>query len=940
MKVKSKTTLVLLLIAGLPLLAGAVFFIYKAFAPSSRQAIEAVPADASVIFITDNPGGVWKKLSTESSIWSTLVKTENFRRLGNTVRIIDSAIRKHSDLDKMLKGKRLLISLHNPKPNENEFLFLLELPPAFLNIGGKHVLEKYGQAKLTEEKELNGVNCRRVLFGNTGVTLWYAFYRGLFMASYNAQLLANSIKQSDSQGFLENDDGFKKLNALAGKNVDANLYIHFSKFPGVLNEFSAKGFSPGFSRLSNFARWSQLDLFVGQKKIMLGGYTLASGSDFLKLFKNQEPMVPTALNLLPAQTASFIYLCFKDFSSFVGNYNNYLSQTSKNTPSGTKLLDVSTAENLKEAAISEIAVALVNGEMPTAAANSFVIIHSLSPEKLDRMLDETLPDEAAKAITIQDKELMKCGFSKFFDNFFFNIFPEFDTTYYYAVGEYFIFCPSPENLDRFVVNYISGNTLVNDRGFGEMSNSLSQKSNILLYYNPSRAASFHHFLFKNEMAGKFDSNLPALDALEGVALQFSGGGDLIYTTMLVQNKEAQSEAAKTSDLPEIAPEETDSLSTESITSGPSDHIADSLPSTQWMAVLDAPMVGKPWFIPGNKNDNGILVAFDSKASMYIISMDGEIEQKLSLTELPASELFGSKSGSNKGSTFFFSTQTKLHQYSFSGKPVKGFPISLNEKASNGISVYYPPKGADAKIFYAGESNSIYCIDKTGKSVKNWLKPKANDQVIQPIRFLNTKEGTHVIIPQKNGKVLITNLKGEVKLSTGDSFANAANSEFYINETNKKSLLLTTDNKGNLVYLSAKGPVEKTVFDNFSKNHFFVYDDFDGNNQPDFIYLDGTTLVVYDKLRKVLLQHQFSKTIRHAPVMIKYPGIGNLIGVFSQSTNQLFILSREGLFLEHPLLASTPFVVLNNATNEGPLVVAGFKSALICYKLTNTNPGEE
>lgn len=933
MKVKSKTALVLLLIASIPLLAGALFIIYKAVSPSSRQAIEAVPADASVIFITDNPGGVWKKLSTESSIWATLVKTENFRRLGNTVHIIDSAIRKHSDLDKMLKGKRLLISLHNPQPNQNEFLFLLELPPAFINIGGSHILEKYGQAKLTQEKELNGVTCRKVVFGNTGVTLWYAFYRGLFMASYNAQLLANAIKQSDNEGFLEGDEGFKKLNSLAGKNVDANLYIHFSKFPGVLNEFSAKGFSPGFSRLSNFARWSQLDLFVGQKKIMLGGYTLASGADFLKLFKNQEPMVPTALNLLPAQTASFIYLCFKDFGSFVTNYNNYLSQTIENSRGSTKLLDVSTTENLKEAAISEIAVALVNGEMSTAAANSFVIIHTLAPEKLDRMLDETLADETSKAITIQDKELKKTGFSKFFDRFLFNVFPEFDTTYYYAVGEYFIFCPSPENLNKFVGNYISGNTLVNDKGFDGLSRNLSQKSNILLYYNPSRASSFHHFFFKDETAGKFDSNLPALDELEGVALQFSGGGDLIYTTMLVQNKEGTTVSNANPNLPEIV-QDADSTTVEDVAAEPTEAITDSISGAQWMTVLDAPIVGKPWFIPG-KNNKGVVVAFDKNATMYILNKDGEIEHRVGLKELPVSELFAGKSGS-----FLFSTQASIHQYNFDGKPAKGFPISLSEKATNGISVYHPAKGGEGRIFYAGQSNSIYCLDMNGKSVRSWLKPKANDIVIQPIRFLGTNEGTHIIIPQKNGKVLITNLKGDVKLSTGDSFTNAANSEFYINETNKKSLLLTTDNKGNLVYISAKGPVEKTVFDNFSKNHFFVYDDFDGNNQPDFIYLDGSNLVVYDKLRKVLLQHQFSTTIRHTPIIIKYPGVGNLLSVFSQNTNQLFVLSREGLFLPQPFVASTPFAQINQGKNVAPMLVVGYKSALICYSLENDQSTEE
>jgi hypothetical protein len=942
MKVKSKTSLLLLLLAGIPLLAGGIYFIYNTMIPDARQAIEAVPPDASMVFITDKPGEVWKKLSTESAVWNTLSKTENFRRLGNTVKIIDSAIRRHSDIDKLLKGKRLLISLHNLKPDENEFLFMLELPPTFISIGGSHVLEKYGQAALIEEKEFYGVHCRKVVFGNTKISIWYAMHRGLFIASYSPLLLQRAIQQADSDTPLSEDEGFKRLSLAAGKSVDANIYIHFPRFPGVLNEFSAKGFAPGFSRLGNFARWAQLDLFISQKKIMLGGYTWASGSDFLKLFKDQEPALPTALNLLPAQTASFAYLCFKNFSSFVANYNNYLSQAKKTSPAGNavKMLDVSTSENLKEAVVSEIAVALVNGEMNTAAANSFVIIHSLAPEKFDRMLDETLASDDDKILMIQDNKLKKANFSMFFDSFLYNVFPDFEITYYYTIGEYFIFCPSPENLNKFILNYISGQTLVNDPGFAALNQNLAEKSNILLYYNPSKSASFHHFLFKDETAGKFDSNLPALDALEGVSLQFSGGGDLFYTTMLLQNKEVENSNERNTNLPDIL-SDTDSSSSGGYETSQADTSAiEANPDARWTTLLNAPVFGKPWFFQEKTDSKTLIIAFDQRARMYLINNLGGIETEVQLNELPVSEVFTGQFAGRGKNTFLFSTKTLLYQFQSDGKPVKGFPVKLPEKASNGISVIFSDNNKEPKLLVAGESNIIYCLDKMGKSVTKWNKPKASTGVIQPIRYLKSKEGNYIIIPQKNGKVLMTNLKGEPLISLEESFTNANNSEFYINQTNGKGLMLTTDDKGNLLYISSKGPVEKTVFDNFSKNHYFVYEDFDGNGSPDFIYLDLTNLVVYNKVKKVLLQHTFAQPVTGKPVVFNLPGQGNLLGVVSQATDEIFIFGKDGLFLPTPFKGNTPFVTGVLETGETTALITGYKSSVICYSLLKENEPEE
>ena len=83
---------------------------------------------------------------------------------------------------------------------------------------------------------------------------------------------------------------------------------------------------------------------------------------------------------------------------------------------------------------------------------------------------------------------------------------------------------------------------------------------------------------------------------------------------------------------------------------------------------------------------------------------------------------------------------------------------------------------------------------------------------------------------------MTDRRGSRRMEIRKSFINALGSDLYVNITNQsKGLMLTTDQKGNLVYIPEEGAINSTSFGQRSENHYFIYSDFSNNKVMDFIF---------------------------------------------------------------------------------------------------------
>ncbi|MDV7396624.1 hypothetical protein RZS08_34830, partial [Arthrospira platensis SPKY1] len=106
-----------------------------------------------------------------------------------------------------------------------------------------------------------------------------------------------------------------------------------------------------------------------------------------------------------------------------------------------------------------------------------------------------------------------------------------------------------------------------------------------------------------------------------------------------------------------------------------------------------------------------------------------------------------------------------------------------------------------------------------------------------------------MITDSRGELRIVDRRGMPRISPRGELRKSKHAAFYINQTNSKGVLLTTERTGRLLYISAAGLLSTTDFGTYSEDHFFLYEDFTQNRSRDFIYLDGNTLQIFDRFKK-------------------------------------------------------------------------------------------
>ena len=157
------------------------------------------------------------------------------------------------------------------------------------------------------------------------------------------------------------------------------------------------------------------------------------------------------------------------------------------------------------------------------------------------------------------------------------------------------------------------------------------------------------------------------------------------------------------------------------------------------------------------------------------------------------------------------------------------------------------------------------------------------------------------------------------------FRNALNSDFYVNKTNSKGVLITTNEKGCLTYIKANGKTASTVFGDFSPNHYFLYEDFDMNGTKDFIYLDKNKLSVFDRFKNKIFEYTFEEDVNTKPMIIPVSSRENYLGVILKKTKEIYLFDNKGnVVVSKGVTGEMPFNVgsLNNDKNLNLVVGSG------------------
>jgi hypothetical protein len=206
-------------------------------------------------------------------------------------------------------------------------------------------------------------------------------------------------------------------------------------------------------------------------------------------------------------------------------------------------------------------------------------------------------------------------------------------------------------------------------------------------------------------------------------------------------------------------------------------------------------------------------------------------------------------------------------------------------------------------------------------------------VVKPAQRLVANNKDYIIVTDLNKNLRIVNRRGERRIKLQGKFKIADHSIFYVNRTNRKGILITTDVTGKLVYISSSGKISYTDFGKFTANHFFLYEDFNGDGSMDFIFVDENRLRVFDRFKKVLFKYDFEHPVTIKPEFFNIGYRKKVLGIVVDREKTIYLFYRKGnVIISNGLVGEIPFTVVNSKNNSEINLITGAGKVLFNYRI--------
>jgi hypothetical protein len=353
----------------------------------------------------------------------------------------------------------------------------------------------------------------------------------------------------------------------------------------------------------------------------------------------------------------------------------------------------------------------------------------------------------------------------------------------------------------------------------------------------------------------------------------------------------------------------------------------------WQCNIGSALITKPIFtINHNDKENREIVVQDKSNKLHQVSSDGTIRWSIEIGEPILSEIFQIDYLANGKLQYLFSTKSKLYIVDRNGVNLEGFPVSFPAEATTGVGVFDYDNNRIYRYFVPCDDKKIYAYDKEGKIMTGWVFEGTKSKVITPVQHFRVKGKDYIVFKDEH-QVYIQNRKGESVAKTAAEFKNSGNPLFLTSSGSPK--MLATSTKGVIYAIDFEGNFTETKIDKFDDDHFFRADDLNGDNSPEFIFIDGKELTVTDESGTVLFTQKFANTIQHQPNIYRFGPKQKKIGIVDTKAGQIYLFDIAGQpHPGFPLQGATEFSIgkTTQSSKKLNLIVGSEGGSLYNYTL--------
>lgn len=550
---KKKKIAVRIILGALVLLV--VWVLYMLFhvylTPNKRiQQIYLVPNHAALIIESSEPIEDWRKLSN-SAPWQSLKQAPAFAYVAENAAFIDSLIHENKTLLSLLGKRDMIISLHQTKANDWDFLILIDMQNTskidvlkeqieqILRLAGSTVTQRSYQGEVIVE--MRDPDTREIFY--------MAFIDNHFAASYTSRLVEAAIDERQNPKIGLNDS-FLRLDRHIAKKGLYRVYLNYAYLPQFLSIYIGDNdYVDVFCESMDFAgTW--FDIY--NDKIELKGQTLMKeeANPYVAAFIHSGHQKMKAHEIMSGRTASYANFGFSDPTTFIKELEKALQKSDKAlydsyTATRRKLeshFEVSLEKNFMEWMSGEFALTQSEPSLLGYEPELILAIRAKdikeaqqNMEHLERNIRKKSPVKI-KNVTYKGYKINYVELKGFFRLFFGSLFDRFEKPYYTYLEDYVVFSNKSASLLSFIEDYEQKNTLANNEGFKAMLVNTNPNSTILAYIDIQKFYPQLRPLLTPETWQKAQSNKEVLYSFPQWAFQVTSGKQEATLHVVMEHK--------------------------------------------------------------------------------------------------------------------------------------------------------------------------------------------------------------------------------------------------------------------------------------------------------------------------------------------------------------------------------------------------------------------
>lgn len=897
-------------------IAGGIYwFTYtKELTTPVSEGINAIPMNAAIIFESKQAKNTWKKLSQTNIMWEELLGTQTFSKLNLQGKYIDSIINTSAAISELFNNHSVFISAHISGASSFDFLYVYSLPNLTYQPVVEDFIKSIDENSIPVVRNYDGVNIS-VIHPKQKDSLSFAFLKGILMMSSEQTLVEDAIRQLNSGGSLAKDKNFSKVITTAGKNVDANVYINYKTFPGILNHFISPDVQKDINSLSDFADCSGWDITIKPNALMMNGFTQANDSsvNFLNLFSKQKPQEIELPKIIPAKTAALLFFGISNIKSFHHDYKKYLSAKlrSQNYEQYIEGLNKKYRINIERSMLewidNEMALVITEPSSTDFSTNAYAVIRSNSIDEAVHNLNSIVDSinrknvEDPDTVTYRNHIITHLNLPGLLPNLLGWQFNKINNNYFTSIDDYIVFANTADALKTFINDFENNKTLARDKNYKVFSENISAEANVYLYSSIARSTNMYSALITEGLSKDIENYLELYRKFEAVGIQFSSNNKLFYSNVYLKYNP-------------VYKQETGTL---------------------WESKLDTTVSSKPHLLINHNTKAKEILVQDDANKIYLISNTGKIIWTKQLHEKIMSDIIQVDVLKNNKLQMAFNTRSAIYMYDRNGNDMRGFPIQLKSPATNAISVVDYENNRDYRIFIASENKKILCFKPSGEQVTGFKFDKTLEPVYLPVQYFNQNNMDHVCAVDVKGKIYVLNRHGEKRMTIKENLPQGAiNFYFEPGKDYTLSYLIASDTLGNVVKISLSGDKERIKLQSFETSPYFDYKDINNDKIKEYIFLTRNELKVFSQDKSLLFNYEFKSTTSQPVLFFQLSNGEGKIGIICEETNELYLFNSNGsLYNGFPLNGKTSFSI-GDLNNEGTLnlITGSLDNSIYVYQL--------